>query len=283
MARSYSWPVEHWNWPIELTHKHGVRSGSLVFTGGQVDLDADGNVRNPGNIERQCKASMDYLLRVLESLGADRHDLVKLVVYFVGHENDEKEILSLIGAMIGDQPRPVVNTICLPSLCYDDLLIEIEGVAIRAEDGTRVECECHHLPDMPQLPSQFSHVVRCGDIIFTGDMSAISPLGTVQGVGDVAVQTKIMMDALCGVLSSVGADIEDVLKLNVYYVGDGTAENWEVPAGLRASYFPSPGPAATGMPVNVFANQDVLSKISVTAMRAVAFGNRPAPVRRHTG
>ncbi len=267
MDRKYSWPDGHWNWPVNLTHKHGVRSGNMIFTGGQVDLDAKGNVQNAGKIEPQCEASMRFLATVLEDLGADLSDLVKLVVYFIGDAAVEEKMLSQIAGMLGDKVRPVINTIALPELCYPDMMIEIEGVAMRAQDGSGMDRECFHLDEMPLLPSAFSHVIRCGEMIFTGDMSALTPSGGVEKIGNLSAQSKIMMDQLCDVLSAVGADMADVLKLNVYYIGDGTAEDWEKPAGIRASYFPDPGPAATGMPVTRFANPDVMAKIAVTAMR----------------
>lgn len=268
MTRTYSWPDGHWDWPIRLTHKQGVRSGSLIFTGGQVDLNAEGQVRNPGDIERQCEGAMAYLATVLEDLGSDLSDLVKLVVYFVGDRSAETKILSQIAALLGDNVRPVINTIGLPELCYPDLMIEIEGVAMRAPDGMRMERQCFHLDDMPLLPSAYSHVIRCGDMVFTGDMSAMSPSGTADGIGDLALQTKIMMDRLCTLLAVAGADIQDVLKLNVYYLGSGTADDWAKPASIRAGYFPDPGPAATGMPVTQFPDPDLMTKISVTAMRS---------------
>jgi len=269
MPRTYSWPEGHWNWPVQLTHRHGVRSGAMLFTGGQVDLDASGRVRNPGDVGRQCNAAMGYLGAVLEDLGADLSDLVKLVVYFVGDASVEARILSQIAVLLGEETRPVVNTIGMPELCYPGLMIEIEGVAMRGEDGSRLDRQCFYLDDMPLLPSAFSHVIRCGEMIFTGDMSALSPTGSVEGIGDLPAQTKIMMERLCRVLSVAGADIQDCLKLNVYYAGDGTAEDWEKPARLRASYFEEPGPAATGMPLARFPNPDLLAKIAVTAMRGV--------------
>lgn len=268
MTRTYSWPDGHWDWPVRLTHKQGVRSGSLIFTGGQVDLNAEGQVRNPGDTERQREGAMAYLATVLEDLGSDLSDLVKLVVYFVGDRSAETKMLSQIAELLGDNVRPVINTIGLPQLCYPDLMIEIEGVAMRAPDGTRMERECFHTDDMPLLPSAYSHVIRCGDMIFTGDMSAMSPSGTVDGIGDLALQTKIMMDRLRNLLAVAGADIQDVLKLNVYYLGGGTAEDWAKPASIRAGYFPDPGPAATGMPVSQFPDPDLMTKISVTAMRS---------------
>jgi len=86
VAKTFSFPTGHWNWPVKLSHQHAVRAGHFIFTGGQVDLDAAGNVRNPNNLAQQCGNAMDYLSVLLEDLGADCNDLVRLVVYYVGGE-----------------------------------------------------------------------------------------------------------------------------------------------------------------------------------------------------
>ena len=73
------------------------------------------------------------------------------------------------------------------------------------------------------------------------------------------------MEQLVLALEAVGASTDDVLKLNVFYKGDGTAANWLRPAQIRAGYFAEPGPAATGMTVEEFAQTGLTTKIAVTA------------------
>ncbi len=267
--RRYSWPQGHWNWPVALTHQHGVRAGQMIFTGGQVDLTPSGEVRNPGDLTAQTDGAMAYLGRVLEDLGADYEDLIRLVVYFVGDAAAEAALMDQIAGIIGPTSRPVINLIGLPELCYPSMMVEIEGVAIRSTDGARLEKTCLHLPDLPALPMAYSHVVQCGAMIVTSDMSAMTPDGAVPDPGNVQAQTMRMMDALGDALASVGAEFTDVVKLNTYYAGNGTAEDWEVPARIRARYFPDPGPAPTGMPVPHFPNRDLMAKIAVTAMVGV--------------
>lgn len=267
MTRQYSWPEGHWAWPVKLTHKHGVKAGNMIFTGGQVDLDSTGQVRNPNDLSAQCDGSMAYLRDVLADLGSDWRDVIRLVVYFVGDAEDEQALQQQIGRIIGADAYPVINMISLPELCYENMMIEIEGVAMRAEDGSRLPRQCHRVPGLAPLHEPFSHVVQCEDMIVTGDMTAIDEDGILAAPGNLSEQSRLMMENLGIALAAAGADSGDVVKLNVYYVGDGTAEDWEAPARVRADFFPDPGPAATGMPVSRFPNPDMMSRISVTAMR----------------
>lgn len=270
MKRKHSWPDNHWNWPVQLTHKQGVRCGEMIFTGGQVDLSESGEVRHPNNIDIQCENAMSYLEQVLVELESGFSELVKLMVYFVGDAAAEKRLLTLIGTSIGEEVRPVINTVSMPELCYPGMLVEIEGVAMRSENGDQLERKCFHHNELPSLPQTFSHVVKCGDMIFTGDMSALSPHGEIESPDDLLEQTQTMMDKLTVALRLAGAGMSDVVKLNVFYVGDGTSENWEGPAQIRADYFDNPGPAATGIALKRFSQPGMLTKIAVTAMRSAA-------------
>jgi enamine deaminase RidA (YjgF/YER057c/UK114 family) len=259
---------------VQLTHHHAVRAGNLIFTGGQVDLDAQGTVRNIGDLEQQCRNSMSYMADLFDDLGVDFSDLVRLVVYYVGDAQDEAQLLDLLAEIIGTDARPVVNLINMPELCYPDMLTEIEGVAMRAPDGSKIPKQCFHLDDMPYLPQAFSHVLRSQDMVFTSDMSAYSSQKDVADKGDIVAQTKIMMDRLRRALLAADAGMDDVVKVNTFYLGNGTAQDWEVSAGLRATYFDEPGPAATGIPVVAFAHQGLMAKISATAIGAHSAGDQ---------
>jgi len=153
--------------------------------------------------------------------------------------------------------------VCLPALCYPGMLIELEAVASTAAKDAN--SQSLRLDSLPRLHDGFAHVLRRGDLIFTSDMSAITSAGEVAEPNDLTKQTSIMMDQLVVALRAVGATTTDVLKLNVFYKGDGTAKNWQEPAQIRADFFSDPGPAATGIAVKSFAQAGLTTKISVTA------------------
>jgi enamine deaminase RidA (YjgF/YER057c/UK114 family) len=265
-AKRYSWPDNHWNWPVDLSHQHGVRAGEFVFTGGQADLDSDGNVQHPHDVEAQVASVTEYLLAVLSDLDAKPADLVRLVIYFVGSAETEAFILEKINSLIGDAARPVVNTVPVPSLCYPGMVIELEGVAVCG--GSEQNCSRRHirLDNLPALAVGFSHIVVCGDMVFIGDMSAIDADGSIVAPNDVIGQSTIMMDQLGVALKAAGSTYDDVLKLNVFYTGDGTAANWEQPALIRQAYFSDPGPAATGISLPAFEQPGLMTKIAATAV-----------------
>jgi len=263
--RSYSWPEDHWHWPVELTHQHGVRSGDLIFTGGQADLNQSGEVVNPDLLDPQCRNVIRFVENILLDLDATLEHVVRWVVYFVGDAKDEAQILSLLDKATHKNCKPTVSTVCLPSLCYPGMRIELEAVAFCPEVNTDLSVQYARGEKLPFLPDGFSHAVRCGDLVFTSDCSSVSEEGDVQAPDNLIEQTHLMMKCVANTLDLVKTSLDEVLKLNVYYQGDGTASNWSEPARIRASHFPDPGPAATGIAVGSFAQTGLMTKISVTA------------------
>ena len=108
MEKRHAWPEGHWNWPIGVTHKHGVRCGEMVWVGGQVDLSPDGVVCNPGDRAAQIRRAMAHFARVLGELDCDPEDLVTLLCFY-GNDGsvDEAGFLASVGECLppGAPPR----------------------------------------------------------------------------------------------------------------------------------------------------------------------------------
>ena len=50
IEKHHCWPEGHWDWPIHLPFKHGLRYRNLVFTGGQVSMNTDAEIIDPGQM-----------------------------------------------------------------------------------------------------------------------------------------------------------------------------------------------------------------------------------------
>jgi enamine deaminase RidA (YjgF/YER057c/UK114 family) len=246
MTRTHAWPDGHWGWPIAVSHKHGVRQDDLCFVGGQVDLSPDGAVLHPRDLASQTAAAMASVGRVLTDLGSDLADLVKLQVFYVTDGSvDEAALMSHVRSLLGAE-APVLTTVPVPYLAYPDMVVEIEAVAAVGEKqriGT----------------GPFPDALRWRDIIWTSAHEGSTP-------GDIVAQSREVMDGLGATLARFGADLADAVKFNIYYVGVGTAEDWEIGARVRASFFPEPGPAATGIPLPRLHDDAHVIKMDVWAM-----------------
>ena len=267
LTRAHSWPKGHWDWPIHVSHKHGIRCGEMIFVGGQVDLDSHGKVQHKNDIAAQTTAVMENIGKVLAELGAGMPDLVKLVAFYQHDgKRSEQQILEDIARHLPVAEGPVVTLVPLPALAYPGMVIEIEAIAMLGRDDRLLPRQTVTLKSLRALPKPFSHGLRCGQMIFTGSLDAMDSAGEIAAPGDIIGQSRHVMDRLGEVLSQFGADHNDSVKINIYYVGGGTFEDWQGAARVRAGYFQEPGPAATGMPVPRHADPEIRTRIEITAM-----------------
>ena len=153
VERQYSWPEGHWNWPISVTHKHGLRFGDMAWVGGQVDLSSDGRVLNCDHLERQIVQTMLNLAAVLQNLRCDLNDLVCITCYYVNHGSlSATEFLNLVAATLPANVRTCIVPVPVPCLAYEGLRVEIEGVAMRQPDGNRTARQYASCGDTIRLP-----------------------------------------------------------------------------------------------------------------------------------
>lgn len=267
MRKQHVWPEGHWGWPIKVTHKHGVRCGEMLWVGGQVDLDATGEVQNPGNLERQTEATMAHFATVLRGLGAELTELVKLLCFYVNDgTRDEAAILEHLAAQLPEGSRTAVTLVPVPCLAYPDLMVEIEGIAMLGEDGSRMPRSYAEDDGAPELPAGFAPAIRCGKMIFLSGQKPIGCNGDVADPGRIVEQTSHVMRRIRGLLDQFGAGFGDVVKSNRWYAGTATIEDFEPAALACAAYYEEPGPAATGIPIPRHARDGVEIMLEVVAM-----------------
>lgn len=275
MKRTHAWPEGHWDWPIHVSHKHGLRCGDMIYVGGQVDLDSKGTVLHQNDLKQQTAAVMANMGKVLAEFGADLGDVVKLIAFYQndGSRNEASFLEDVARHLPQDRPGPVITAVPLPALAYPGMIVEIEAIAMRGADGVVLPRKASAIPGLAALPVPFSHVLRCQSMIFSSSLGAVTEGGKVHAPGDILAQSRFVMDKLGEGLKSFGAVHDDAVKINIYYTGAGQFEDWQGAARIRAGYFTEPGPAATGIPVPGHADADVRTRIELIAMLD-ANGNR---------
>jgi enamine deaminase RidA (YjgF/YER057c/UK114 family) len=267
MKKSHAWPKGHWDWPIKVSHKHGVRCGQMLWVGGQVDLTIDGEMKNAGDLFAQIPNCIANFSRVLGELGADLSDVVKLLCFYVNDGSiDERVFLEKLAAALPSDSVAAVTAIPVPYLAYPGMLVEIEGYAMRGEGGEKLIRRTYHGAGASPLPPPFVQAVRCGKMIFASAQSPIDDRGGLLLPNDIIGQTRQVMRQIGETLAGFGADFDDVVKLNRWYVGHGTIEDFEPAALACAAHFKEPGPAATGIPLPRHARAGQMIKIEAVAM-----------------
>ena len=130
MSRTHFTPVDHWDWPMDLPYSSGVRSGDLIFVGGEAALDKNGDVLFPYDVVAQTRLVMDNIAAVLDGFGATLAEVVKITTFYVSRGTKEEwaESARIRGSYF-EAPGPAATAIPLPALAYKGLMIEIEVIA----------------------------------------------------------------------------------------------------------------------------------------------------------
>ncbi len=257
---------------IPLNHSHGIVCGEMIFIGGQADIDANAHVTCPNDIAAQTRIAMEGVVTVLHGLGCDTSDLTKLTAFYVISDSpDEGQILEIIAGQLGELegPGPAVTLVPIETNCFDGLSIEIEGIAMRGQNDERLSRSASWIPDGNWLPPGLSQAVRCGQMIFTSGQTSANRQGDILHPGSLAEQSKVVLNKLDRLLNGLGADLADAVKTNVFNVEPGEMENWKDAALIRASFFPEPGPAATGLSLTRLPNPELMVRNDVIAMRDI--------------
>jgi len=255
---------------MTIFQREGSRHDRLLFVGGQVDRDESGNANHPNDLLRQADACMERVARVAESLDGRIEDVVKLNVFHTGKSvEDEHELLRRIARHLRGDVPPVISLTALGHQPQPGIAVTIDAVAIDNRDGKaprRGFTPMNHAP-WPK-DAQFSHGVRCGELMFVAAQSARDASGRIQHHDDIVAQAQMTVDNIARVLAAMDADLDDVVKLNTWYVGFGTDEDWRRAARVRSEAFTYPGPGATGVPVPARYPDGALIRQDVWAMRA---------------
>ena len=117
--------------PTGYTHVVQVHRGRTVYIAGQVAMDKSGNVVGKGNFEAQAAQVFENLKLALAAAGATLDNLVKVTTFVTDMSQLPK--LRTIRANYYGKNAPASTLVQIGKLANDELMIEIEAIAVTAE------------------------------------------------------------------------------------------------------------------------------------------------------
>lgn len=115
--------------PAGYSHVVEVSTGRLIYISGQVPLDHDGELVGPGDLEAQTRQIFENLTGALASAGASWAEVVKLG-YFLTDVSEIGTVRAIRDEYVNAEQPPASTLVEVSGLFRDDVLIEIEAVAI---------------------------------------------------------------------------------------------------------------------------------------------------------
>jgi enamine deaminase RidA (YjgF/YER057c/UK114 family) len=117
--------------PAGYTHVVEVTAGRPVYIAGQVALNPAGVLVGPGDIRAQARQVFDNLQAALQAVGAGFDQVVKLTYYLLD-ATQLPVVREIRDQYVNIQQPPASTAVEVRRLARDDLLIEIEAVAVIA-------------------------------------------------------------------------------------------------------------------------------------------------------
>ena len=109
----------------------------------------------------------------------------------------------------------------------------------------------------------FSRAVRVGPFISIGGTAPVGPDGKTVGIGDVAAQTKCVLEIIKASLEQAGSGMHDVVRTRIILTN---IDDWKAAIDVRKDYFADVRPVDTIMAVEHFVNPEWLIEIEADAV-----------------
>jgi enamine deaminase RidA (YjgF/YER057c/UK114 family) len=213
-------------------YSHAVAADGLVFLSGAVAEDGEGGIVAKGDPGAQVRQVVERLAARLGQAGSSLEQVISVTVYLRSAADFPVMNEAYRGYWLREPPT---RTTVIADLIHPDALVEISMVA--AENG--VEREVVHPTGWQPPTSPYSYAIRTGDTVFLSGMVSRNGRDNTVVEGDVAVQTRAVLDNAGELLQAAGMTHANVVSARVFLPDGATFE--QMNAGYR-TYFPSDPP-----------------------------------------
>lgn len=116
--------------PFGYSHVVEATGARTIYISGQVPLDTKGELVGAGDLEAQTRRVFENLTAALEAAGAQWSDVVKLN-YYLRDVGQIAVIRAIRDEYLDPERRPASTLVEVSGLFRDDVLIEVDAVAVR--------------------------------------------------------------------------------------------------------------------------------------------------------
>ena len=204
----------------------------FVFPSGQTGrLPETGRVRC-GSAGVQAVDALETKIKPnLEKAGTSLENIVRIDYWFIGSEGATLWNGPIMDYLRKSAPSlaenmPAVSWLGLRSLCFPEQLVELTVLAVLPEAKTKVKTYPCFYCDEKQ---NFAAAVRVGDLVFcSGESGRMPETGQVR-THSAAGQAADALDNIKANLGKVGTSLENIVKIDFYFVGNLGETLWDGP------------------------------------------------------
>jgi enamine deaminase RidA (YjgF/YER057c/UK114 family) len=232
-----------------------VRAGRFVYLSGMMATDRNLRVV-PGDIRVQTGRVLDNLAALLKENGSRLSQAAAVTVYL----RNAADFAAMNDVYRTYWPKnPPARTTVIANLVLPEALVEIAMVA--SVDGAPREVI---LPvGWTAASNPYSYGILCGDTLFTAGLLSRSGKDNSPIPGDMAAQTRTVLDNAGEVLRAAGMSHTDVVSSRAYITDAGLFQ--QMNAAYRA-FFPKDPPARATVKVGL-TSAPYLVEIAMVAVK----------------
>ena len=233
-----------------------MTSGRFVHVSSVGPVDAAGAVQGD-DVAAQTRRTLENLRERLRVAGTNLDRVAAVMVYL--RDAADFAAMNQAYAAFFPQDPPTRTTIVVPT-AHPKLLLEISAVALMPGAERRPVLPAGWKPS----PSPYSYGILSGDTLFLSGLVARNPADNSFTGGDVAAQTRAVLESAGTILKAAGMIHADVVSARVYL-----PETADFPAMNEAyrTFFPEPRPARATVQAGL-AGRDYVVEITMLAVKS---------------
>jgi reactive intermediate/imine deaminase len=245
-----------------------VKAGGFIYVSGTLAQDDAGALVGAGDVGAQTKRVIDRIGQVLEAAGSSLDQVVSVTVYL----KNARDFPAMNDAYRARWAKdPPARTTVVADFVLPGALVEISMIAVPAGAERTVVHPRHWM----RSPNPYSYAIKSGDTVFLSGLVSRNGRDNSVVKGDVAAQTKVVLDNAGELLEAAGLSHAHVVSSRVYLPDAGHFQ--EMNAAYR-QYFPSAPPARATVQA-ALAGPDYAVEITLVASsskKEVISDGRPA-------
>lgn len=186
-----------------------VKAGGLIHVSGTLAQDPSGAVVGKGDVRAQTRRILERTREVLAAAGSSLDQAVAVTVFL--RSQADFAAMNEVYREFWTKDPPTRTTV-ISDLVLADALVEMSMIAV-PNGAERVVI---HPSTWMKSPNPYSYAIRTGDLLFLAGLVARSGRDNTFVEGDVAAQTKTLLDNAAELLGAAGMGPQNVVSAKVY-------------------------------------------------------------------
>jgi enamine deaminase RidA (YjgF/YER057c/UK114 family) len=241
-----------------LPFSPAVKAGDFIYVAGTLGTNASGALAK-GDIKAQTRQTLDNITATLKAGNANIANAASVLIYL--RSAADFAAMNEVYASYFPKDPPARTTVVVPQpLANADGLVEISMVVVPNGGERKVV----HPSDWIKSPNPYSYGIKSGNTLFLSGLVSRNGKDNSNVKGDVAAQTKVVMDNGAAILKEAGMSFDDVVSARIYLTDDTTFQAMN--AAYRP-YFAGAAPPARATVKAGLTNPDYAVEVTMIAVK----------------